>query len=149
MKELKLSSKYDNYLCDLANGEKLYSAEVTFHSSDLEYLKKLHEEYYHKHVSYGRVGSIEGSTCIVNILGFIYEMDPKPLESDPLISEFSDCRYHFKFTIIYVKEPSNYTIRGVHYGYYEYLASKNLVHHKLPFNKSLFKDEEKTNETWI
>lgn len=29
MEELKLSSKYDNYLCDLANGEKLYTAEVT------------------------------------------------------------------------------------------------------------------------
>lgn len=37
MKDLKISSKYDCHICTLENGEKLFSAEVTFHSSNWEY----------------------------------------------------------------------------------------------------------------
>ena len=33
MKDLKISSKYDNHICTLENGEKLFSAEVTLYSS--------------------------------------------------------------------------------------------------------------------
>jgi len=36
MKDLKISSKYDNHMCTLENGEKLFSAEVTLYSSDRE-----------------------------------------------------------------------------------------------------------------
>lgn len=31
MKELKISSKYDNHIYTLENGEKLFSAEVTLY----------------------------------------------------------------------------------------------------------------------
>lgn len=122
MKELKLSSKYDNFIGTLYNGEKLYSASVNLHSSDLAYLKELHEEYYHKMDSFERLGSIEGSTCIVNILGWIDSIDPEPVESDSQISEFPDCKYRFGFKIIYAKEPSKYNLRGLQMGYLDLLA---------------------------
>lgn len=38
---------------------------------------------------------------------------------------FPECKYKFDFTIIYVKEPSNYTTRGLMLGYYNYLVQKN------------------------
>lgn len=40
MKDLKISSKYDNHICTLENGEKLFSAEVTLHSSDKKFLEE-------------------------------------------------------------------------------------------------------------
>lgn len=142
MKDLKISSKYDNHICTLENGEKLYSAKVTLHSSDREYLKKLHEEYWNKMDSFEGIGSVDGSTCIVNILGFIYNISPDVIDSDFFETEFPDCKYHFTFTIIYVKEPSNYNIKGVRHMYYGYLFN-NLVHHQIPLDERLFKDEEK------
>jgi len=39
MKDLKISSKYDNHICTLENGEKLFSAEVTLYSSDKQFLE--------------------------------------------------------------------------------------------------------------
>lgn len=48
MKDLKISSKYDNHICTLENGEKLFSAEVTLHSSDKQFLEEFYEYYYNK-----------------------------------------------------------------------------------------------------
>lgn len=48
MKDLKISSKYDNHICTLENGEKLFSAEVTLHSSDRKFLEEFYEYYYNK-----------------------------------------------------------------------------------------------------
>lgn len=38
MKDLKISSKYDNHICTLENGEQLFSAEITLYSSDKQFL---------------------------------------------------------------------------------------------------------------
>lgn len=115
MKDLKISSKYDNNIFTLENGEKLFSAEITLYSSDREFLEELHEYYYNK---------IDGSTALVNLLGFVEHMD---IGVKPNVSTFNfpECKYKFDFTIIYVKEPSNYTTRGLMLGYYNHLVQKN------------------------
>ena len=48
MKDLKISSKYDNHICTLDNGENLFSAEVTLHSSDRKFLEEFYEYYWKK-----------------------------------------------------------------------------------------------------
>lgn len=98
MKDLKISSRYDNHICTLENGEKLFSAEITLYSSDRNFLEEFYEYYYNK------------------MNGF------KP--NVPTFN-FPECKYKFDFTIIYVKEPSNYTTRGLMLGYYNYLVQKN------------------------
>ena len=115
MKDLKISSKYDNHICTLENGEKLFSAEVTLYSSYKQFLEEFYEYYYNK---------IDGSTALVNLLGFVEHMDIG-VKANVSKFNFPECKYKFDFTIIYVKEPSNYTTRGLMLGYYNYLVQKN------------------------
>lgn len=63
------------------------------------------------------IDKIDGSTALVNLLGFVEHMD---IGVKPNVPTFN-----FDFTIIYVKEPSNYTTRGLMLGYYNYLVQKN------------------------
>lgn len=124
MKDLKISSKYDNNICNLENGEKLFSAEVTLYSSDRRFLEQLHEFYWNKMNGFEPIDKIDGSTALVNLLGFVEHMDIGVKPNVPTFN-FPECKYKFDFTIIYVKEPSNYTTRGLMLGYYNYLVQKN------------------------
>jgi hypothetical protein len=124
MKDLKISSKYDNNIFTLENGEKLFSAEVTLYSSDREFLEELHEYYWKKMDLFEPINNIDGSTALVNLLGFVEHMDVD-VKRNVLAFNFPECEYKFDFTIIYVKEPSNYTTRGLMLGYYNYLVQKN------------------------
>lgn len=124
MKELKLSSKYDNYIGTLYNGERLYSADVVLYSSDLDYLTELHMEYFYKMDRMERIESIKGSTCIVNILGWIEDIDREQITRNKSDSDFPECEYKFRCKIIYVKEPSNYNLRGVQMGYFDLLSKQ-------------------------
>lgn len=124
MKDLKISSKYDNNIFTLENGEKLFSAEVTLYSSDREFLEELHMEYFYKMNGFKPIDKIDGSTALVNLLGFVKHMDTEVKRNAPTFN-FPECKYKFDFTIIYVKEPSNYTTRGLMLGYYNYLVQKN------------------------
>lgn len=124
MKDLKISSKYDCHICTLENGEKLFSAEVTLHSSNREFLEELHEYYWKKMDLFEPINNIDGSTALVNLLGFVEHMNSEVKRNVPTFN-FPECKYKFDFTIIYVKEPSNYTTRGVMLGYYNYLVQKN------------------------
>jgi len=124
MKDLKISSKYDNHICTLENGEKLFSAEVTLHSSNRKFLEELHEYYWKKMDLFEPINNIDGSTALVNLLGFVEHMDVD-VKRNVLAFNFPECEYKFDFTIIYVKEPSNYTTRGLMLGYYNYLVQKN------------------------
>lgn len=124
MKDLKISSKYDNNIFTLENGEKLFSAEVTLYSSDREFLEELHEYYWKKMNLFEPINNIDGSTALVNLLGFVEHMDVD-VKRNLLAFNFPECEYKFDFTIIYVKEPSNYTTRGLMLGYYNYLVQKN------------------------
>lgn len=123
MKDLKISSKYDNHICTLENGETLFSAEVTLYSSDKQFLEEFHEYYWNKMDSFWPINKIDGSTALVNLLGFVEHIDANVKHNIPT-SNFPECKYKFDFTIVYVKEPSDYTIRGVQLGYYIYLVNK-------------------------
>jgi hypothetical protein len=131
MMDYKLSSKYDKYICTLENGEKLFSAEVTLYSSDRRFLEDLHKYYWNKMDLFEPIDKIDGSTALVNLLGFVEHMKIDVKRN--ISTKFPECEYNFDFTIIYVKEPSNYTIRGLMLGYYNYLVKRM----------------EQTNETWI
>ena len=109
MKELKLSSKYDNYIGTLYNGERLYSADVVLYSSDLDYLTELHMEYFYKMDRMERIESIKGSTCIVNILGWIEDIDREQITRNKSDSDFPEC---------------NYNLRGVQMGYLDLLSKQ-------------------------
>ena len=124
MKDLKISSKYDNHICTLENGEKLFSAEVTLHSSDRKFLEECYEYYRNKMDGFKPINKIDGSTALVNLLGFVEHMDTDVKLNVPTFN-FPECEHKFGFTIIYVKEPSNCTIRGLILGYYNYLVKKN------------------------
>lgn len=124
MKDLKISSKYDNHICTLENGEKLFSAEVTLYSSDRKFLEEFYEYYWNKMDGFKPIDKIDGSTALVNLLGFVEHMDIGVKPNVPKFN-FQKCEYKFDFTIIYVKEPSNYTTRGLMLGYYNYLVQKN------------------------
>lgn len=124
MKDLKISSKYDNHICTLENGEKLFFAEVTLHSSDKKFLEEFHEYYWKKMDLFKPINNIDGSTALVNLLGFVEHMDVD-VKRNVLTFNFPECEYKFDFTIIYVKEPSNYTTRGLMLEYYKYLVQKN------------------------
>ncbi len=124
MKDLKISSKYDNNIFTLENGEKLFSAEVTLYSSDREFLEELHEYYWNKMDGFKPIDKIDGSTALVNLMGFVEHMDIG-VKANVSKFNFPECKYKFDFTIIYVKEPSNYTTRGLMLGYYNYLVQKN------------------------
>ena len=131
MMDYKLSSKYDKYICTLENGEKLFSAQVTLYSSDRRFLEDLHKYYWNKMDLFEPIDKIDGSTALVNLLGFVEHMKIDVKRN--ISTKFPECEYNFDFTIIYVKEPSNYTIRGLMLGYYNYLVKRM----------------EQTNETWI
>lgn len=75
MKDLKISSKYDNHICTLENGEKLFSAEVTLRSSDRKFLEEFYEYYCNKMDSFKPIDKIDGSTALVNLLGFVEHID--------------------------------------------------------------------------
>lgn len=124
MKDLKISSKYDNHICTLENGEKLFSAEVTLYSSDKQFLEEFYEYYYNKMNDFKPINKIDGSTTLVNLMGFVEHMDIG-VKANMSKFNFPECKYKFDFTIIYVKEPSNYTTRGLMLGYYNYLVQKN------------------------
>lgn len=124
MKDLKISSKYDNHICTLENGEKLFSAEVTLHSSDKQFLEEFYEYYWNKMDRFKPIDKIDGSTALVNLMGFVEHMDIG-VKANVSKFNFPECKYKFDFTIIYVKEPSNYTTRGLMLGYYNYLVQKN------------------------
>lgn len=70
------------------------------------------------------IDKIDGSTALVNLLGFVEHMDIGVKPNVPTFN-FPECEYKFDFTIIYVKESSNYTTRGLMLGYYNYLVQKN------------------------
>ena len=131
MMNYKLSSKYDKYICTLENSEKLFYAEVTLYSSDRRFLEELHKYYWNKMDSFEPIDKIDGSTAIVNILGFVEHMEIGVTHNTS--TKFEECKYKFDFTIIYVKEPSNYTIKGLMLRYYNYLVKRN----------------GEKNETWI
>lgn len=124
MKDLKISSRYDNHICTLENGEKLFSAEVTLHSSDRKFLEEFYEYYWNKMDTFNPINKIDGSTALVNLMGFVEHMDIG-VKANVSKFNFPECKYKFDFTIIYVKEPSNYTTRGLMLGYYNYLVQKN------------------------
>lgn len=72
--DYKLSSKYDNHICTLENSEKLFSAEVTLYSSDRRSLEELHKYYWNKMDAFEPIDKIDGSTALVNLLGFVEHM---------------------------------------------------------------------------
>lgn len=124
MKDLKISSRYDNHICTLENSEKLFSAEVTLYSSDKQFLEEFYEYYRNKMDGFKPIDKIDGSTALVNLMGFVEHMDIG-IKANVSKFNFPECKYKFDFTIIYVKEPSNYTTRGLMLGYYNYLVQKN------------------------
>lgn len=75
-------------------------------------------------VSMERIESIKGSTCIVNILGWIEDIDREQITRNKSDSDFPECEYKFRCKIIYVKEPSNYNLRGVQMGYLDLLSKQ-------------------------
>lgn len=75
MKDLKISSRYDNHICTLENGEKVFSAEVTLYSSDKQFLEEFYEYYYNKMKGFEPIDKIDGSTALVNLLGFVEHME--------------------------------------------------------------------------
>lgn len=121
--DYKISSIYDDHICTLESGEKVYSARITFHSSNLDDLNYIKADYYHKMDSFESIKSIGGLTGIDNILGFVESADIKPIKSE-LTDLYPECDYKFSITIVYVKEPSSYTFRDMALAYYNYLINK-------------------------
>lgn len=95
-------------------------------STDTNELFECHGEYdvYQYNHGFKPINKIDGSTALVNLLGFVEHMDIGVKPNVPTFN-FPECKYKFDFTIIYVKEPSNYTTRGLMLGYYNYLVQKN------------------------